>query len=170
MFLFYRQRLAKQAERNRSQFARRIAETIRFHSSARQLSPEALLEEFKEIDKSSSDGCITKEALKEFMASGKMGEMNASDFEAMFAALDADKSGKVDFLEFCTFVGNCNEEFEKVKVRQSVIAARRASRDDFATRRSSVAEAAARGLSTRRLKALEENEVEEDEENEVTKK
>lgn len=45
----------------------------------------------------------TKEALKEFMAFGKMDEMSDNDFEAIFAALDADKSlcGEVDFLEFC---------------------------------------------------------------------
>lgn len=68
-------------------------------------------------------------------------------------------AGRLTFWSFVTF--------EKVKVRQRPT---EPSRDDFATRRSSVTEA--RSLSTLRLKTLEENEVGEDyEENElVTKK
>jgi hypothetical protein len=58
------------------------------------------------------------------MKSGKAGVMNDSEFNALFVSLDTDKSGTVDFLEFCSFMGNCNEEFEAVKSRPSVLARR----------------------------------------------
>ena len=45
-------------------------------------------------------------------SSGKAGKMDQKDSNALFAALYGDNNGKVDFLEFCTFLGVCGEELE----------------------------------------------------------
>jgi hypothetical protein len=123
-FWLHRRQIAKIKKRNRQAFARRIAETVRLEGSTRQLSPDALAEEFKAIDKQSKDGKISKEAMWEFVSSGKAGEMSESDFNTLWASIDIDKNGTVDFLEFCSFMGQCNDDFEKVKGRQSVLEAR----------------------------------------------
>jgi Ca2+-binding EF-hand superfamily protein len=36
------------------------------------------------------------------VSTGKVGELSESDFNALFAAIDLDQSGTVDFLEFWT--------------------------------------------------------------------
>jgi hypothetical protein len=83
------------------------------------LTPEALAEEFERIDTglhdgdgAGADGYISREELWDFLSSGKAGEMNQKDFNALFEALDTDGNGKVDFLEFCSFLSMCGEEFQ----------------------------------------------------------
>lgn len=41
------------------------------------------------------------------MMSGKVGAVTEKDFEAMFATVDDDGSGAIDFAEFVSFVGKC---------------------------------------------------------------
>jgi len=123
----------KQAKRYRTKFAQRVAENINIRASARSLPAAALADEFKRIDKESPNGRISKEALWEFLNSGKAGEMSKSDFDALWAVMDADRSGSVDFLEFCAFMGKCHEEYNQARADRGSIAERSSSRILFAT-------------------------------------
>jgi hypothetical protein len=107
----------------------------------RQLPPEALASELKRIDSETQDGSISKEALWNFMSTGLAGELSESDCNALFAAIDLDQSGTVDFLEFCTFMGKCSDEYRSARTN-------RGSVTDRASRRISVADTTARRLSS----------------------
>jgi len=125
LYAIHRYLVAQQAKRYRITFAKRIADTINVQSSVRSLSPEALAEEFKQIDSKVQDGKLSKDELWEFISSGKAGEMDQRDFDALFAAMDLDKSGSVDFLEFCAFMGKCHDEYENARAGESRVVARR---------------------------------------------
>lgn len=73
--------------------------------------------------------------------------MNKSDFNALFAAIDIDNSGTVDFMEFAAFFGKCSSDFECVKNRQSVLMARASTRERIATKRASTANMSASYLA-----------------------
>uniref|UniRef100_A0A6U3DDF4 EF-hand domain-containing protein n=1 Tax=Entomoneis paludosa TaxID=265537 RepID=A0A6U3DDF4_9STRA len=88
-----------QKDRYKHQFARRIAQTIEFEGAMKDITPEALTAEFERIDEDKS-GSISKPELKAFIGD----RMSDSDFEAMFAAIDLDHNGTVDFEEFCAFM------------------------------------------------------------------
>jgi hypothetical protein len=75
------------------------------------------------------------------LVSSKAGDLSESDFNSLFAAIDLDHSGTVDFLEFCTFMGKCSDEYRSARGNRGSIA-------DRASRRISVADTAARRLST----------------------
>ena len=110
----YSLRLKRQRERIRLNFATRIAETI--SSPDISMNPDALKEEFERIDsgkKDGRDGYISKDELKDYMASGKFGEMDEKDFNVLYLALDADGDGKVDYLEFCSFLRLCAGNIKK---------------------------------------------------------
>jgi hypothetical protein len=141
LYLLHLYRVTQQAKRYRAIFAERIADTIQVPKSMRSLTPEILAKEFKKIDSETQDGQITKEELWAFLDTGAAGEMNQSDFNALFAAIDTDKSGYVDFLEFCTFMGQCHEEYSTARTTCG-------SAIDRASIRLSVADSAARRLST----------------------
>ena len=123
IYYFHRRALKQQELRNRRKFAERIAETVNLVGSSRKLTPDAVAQEFKTICKTScsSDGCITREALWEFLESGKVGTLSKKDFDAMFVAIDADQDGKVDFLEFAAYLGRCGEELEIAKQRRATV-------------------------------------------------
>ena len=133
--------VVRQAQRYRTIFARRIAETINVRGSMRTLSPEALADEFKCIDADVKDGKLSKEELWEFLSDGKAGDIHQKDFDALFAAIDLDGSGSVDFLEFCAFMGKCDQEYRAARVDRGSIVAR-------STRRLQVTNTTARRLST----------------------
>jgi len=125
LYAIHRYLVAQQAQRYRTAFAKRIADTINVQGSVRSLSPEALANEFKQIDSKVQDGKLSKDELWEFISSGKAGEMEQRDFDALFAAMDLDKSGSVDFLEFCAFMGKCHDEYENARAGESRVVARR---------------------------------------------
>ena len=97
-FLLHRWLVKRQARRNRAVFASRIAETIQLETSVNALSPAALAEEFRRIDKQARDGKLSKDELWAFVCSGKAGDLSRKDFDALFAAIDLNKNGEVDFL------------------------------------------------------------------------
>jgi len=153
----------QQKHRYRAAIAQRIVETIEVQKSMRSLSPELLAAEFKKIDSETPDGRITKDELWEFLSSGKAGELSNKDFNALFAAMDADKSGYVDFLEFCSFLGQCHEEY--TGARANVGSGARST-----TGRLSMAETAARRVSSVAVEGLDEAIVgEEEKEKEIEK-
>jgi len=150
-FFWHRHILAKQQARNRNQFARRIAETINLTRTTRQVTPAALVKEFDIIDGKTQDGFITKEDLWEFIGSGKAGELDERDFNALFSAIDLDGNGKVDFLEFCAFMGKCDLEFEEMKRRPSVMQSRPSFSTIVAADRHSFKNTAASRISSRSI-------------------
>jgi len=120
LYYFHLQQMKAQAARNQAVFARRIAETIKLEGPDRELTPEALAEEFKKIDNGCVDGNIDKKELWEFLNSGKVNKMNEKDFNALFAALDTDGDGTVSFMEFSAYMGKAYGDFEKMKDSASV--------------------------------------------------
>merc|ERR1712037_399470 len=74
----------------------------------------------KEFDRVDTDGggTISKEELKAFVQTGKVGLISNKDFEALWCAIDLDNSGEVDFVEFLAFLGSCGTEFESVNKEQ----------------------------------------------------
>mmetsp|Transcript_10105 Transcript_10105/g.26838 ORF Transcript_10105/g.26838 Transcript_10105/m.26838 type:complete len:472 (-) Transcript_10105:8-1423(-) len=113
-------RMKQQAHRYRQNFMKRIAENIHLEGHLSCLTEEQLGEEFKLIDKS-GDGYIQKEEMRDFMMSGKAGKLSQSDFNAMWVALDLDHSGKVDIIEFCTFLSRCGGEYDEVANNQGAL-------------------------------------------------
>jgi hypothetical protein len=101
-------KLKQQAKRNKIMFCRAVGNNIRLRGS---VTPEELQQEFKRIDEAQdSDGKISKAELREFLLSGKIGEINEKDFDALWNVMDADGSGDVDFLEFCSYLGERERE------------------------------------------------------------
>jgi len=126
-YYFHRRKLERQKNRYKRLFARQVAQRIGVAGSVSQLPPEALLAEFKRIDKGlrrssrHMDGYISKDELWRFLSSGKAGEITESDFNALFDAMDPEKRGKVNFVEFCAFLSTCREEFREVEINESEI-------------------------------------------------
>jgi hypothetical protein len=103
-------KLKQQAKRNKIMFCLAVGNNIRLRGS---VTPEKLQQEFKRIDEAQdSDGKISKAELREFLLSGKIGEINEKDFDALWNVMDADGSGDVDFLEFCSYLGERERERE----------------------------------------------------------
>ena len=96
-FLLHRKSMNKQKKRYKEHFVRGIARNITIAPSAGMVSAEQLKKEFDHIDKDKG-GTISKDELKKFVESGKIGEMDKKDFDAMWSALDADGSGEIDFV------------------------------------------------------------------------
>ena len=105
-YLLHRYRLRQQEIRFRTNFAKRVADAIEVSESFYALDASKLLEEFQSINPN-GDGLVLKERMKEFMQSGKVGYISESDFGALWAVMDMDNSGSVDFLEFCAFLAQC---------------------------------------------------------------
>lgn len=124
LFLLHRVRVKQQENRYRTEFAKRVAETIQLSESYYALNETQLLDEFRRIDPGLMDGGegkISKEAMKEFMQSGHVGYITESDFGALWVTIDTDHSGYVDFLEFCAFLAQCEHLLkDKDKDRESV--------------------------------------------------
>jgi hypothetical protein len=104
-------RVNQQARRFKTKFAKRMADTFDLRATMLQLPLEALASEFKKIDSKTQDGHISKEALWNFLSDGKVGDLSESDFNSLFAAIDLDQNGTVDFLELCTFMGKYSDEY-----------------------------------------------------------
>ncbi|KAL7565219.1 hypothetical protein ACA910_016557 [Epithemia clementina (nom. ined.)] len=98
LYVWHVHRINQQADRYKHQFARRIAETINMDHD-KKLSAKGLEQEFKTID-SDGNGVITKEEFYRFMGD----RVSEQDFNVMFAAIDIDHSGSIDFAEFCAFM------------------------------------------------------------------
>ena len=94
---FHRKAVETQKKRYKEHFIRGIARNITISDSAGRVSPEQLKKEFDHIDKDKG-GTISKDELKTFLKSGKVGDISDKDVEAMWAAIDIDNSGEVDFV------------------------------------------------------------------------
>mmetsp|Transcript_10291 Transcript_10291/g.13076 ORF Transcript_10291/g.13076 Transcript_10291/m.13076 type:complete len:474 (+) Transcript_10291:54-1475(+) len=117
---FHRKAIDTQKKRYKEHFIRGIARNITISDSAGRVSPEQLKKEFDHIDKDKG-GTISKDELKTFLKSGKVGDISDKDVEAMWAAIDIDNSGEVDFVEFIAFLGSCGTEFESISKEQKAM-------------------------------------------------
>jgi hypothetical protein len=119
LYLWYRYKLKQQARRFKKKFARRVVGTMSVRASVSQLPPDALTNEFKRIAHGTKEGggkgYITREDLWTFVSSEKAGKIEESDFDALFAAMDINDRGKVNFVDFCTFLGQCQDEFREAR-------------------------------------------------------
>jgi hypothetical protein len=120
LYLWYRYRLDQQASRYKKQFAQRDIGTMSVRASISRLPPDLLANEFKRIAKGTKEGGarvghITKKELWDFLSTGKAGDISESDVDALFAAMDLDSSGTVNFVEICTFMGQCHGEFRSAR-------------------------------------------------------
>lgn len=96
-FFFHRNVIEAQKKRYKEHFVRGIARNITIADSAGRVDPEQLKKEFDHIDKDKG-GTISKDELKKFLMSGKVGDISDKDVDAMWAAIDIDNSGEVDFV------------------------------------------------------------------------
>lgn len=121
LYLFHLKILQDQAAANRAAFARRIASTIKLEGPGREVTPEALAEQFRKIDNGCIDGNIDKAELRAFLDSGSTVRLSEANFEALFAALDTDGDGTVSFMEFSAYLGNAQGEFDTAKKSKAVL-------------------------------------------------
>lgn len=119
-FLLHRNSANNQKKRYKEHFVRGIARNITIADAAGRIDPEQLKKEFDLIDKDGG-GTISKAELTEFLKSGKVGDISDKDISAMWAAIDIDNSGEVDFVEFISFLGSCGTEFETASKEQKAM-------------------------------------------------
>jgi len=148
-YLLHRKVAEDQKRRYKEHFVRGIARNITIADSAGKVSPEELKKEFDHID-SDGGGTISKDELKTFVDSGKVGTISDKDFEALWHAIDIDNSGEVDFVEFLSFLGGCGTEFDSVNQEQKTMT--KEQRMKYASQR----------LSTRALQIPKDDEGDEE--------
>lgn len=116
VYFGWRHAMRKKKARYQRLFVHRIAKEIKFNPTGSiKSSEEDLIQAFKKID-ASEDGYIEKEELRSFLSSESMtgsgtsdkAIISDSDLNALFAALDPKGKGKVNFLDFCTFLSECD--------------------------------------------------------------
>jgi hypothetical protein len=117
MYAIYHRQLKIQKRRVQKRFIRGVAQNITIAPTAGGLDTDAILKEFKHIDKDKG-GTINKEELQVWLQDGKLGEISQSDFNVMWVAMDVDGNGSIDFVEFCTFLSGCGDAFEQVFTEQ----------------------------------------------------
>jgi len=103
----------RRIDRYKFSFASQMAQRIDHRASISQLSPTELEEEFNRISngKNTSSGQIDKDDLWKFLSTEKAGHLSKKDFDCLYSAMDTDKNGNVSFLEFCSFMTDCQSEF-----------------------------------------------------------
>mmetsp|Transcript_19106 Transcript_19106/g.29001 ORF Transcript_19106/g.29001 Transcript_19106/m.29001 type:complete len:466 (+) Transcript_19106:114-1511(+) len=113
MHSFHKKRMADERERLKNEFARRIIRTFSVTNGEEAITMEKITEEFQRIDSGTpegGDGRISKAEMKKFiMASDSVsggGQMKDSDFETLFALIDEDGGGDINFTEFSAFMGH----------------------------------------------------------------
>jgi len=113
IYLLVRHRTKQQEHRFRGHFVRTMCTRISVRQSVGAISPDALAKEFAKIDSVQNNGYIDKDELWAFVQTGKAGEMSEDDFGALFSAMDMQGRGKVSFVEFCTFLSGCGDQFDE---------------------------------------------------------
>ena len=119
-YLLHRKKSEDQKSRYKLHLVRGIARNISIAGTAGMVSPDKLRKEFDHLD-SDGGGAISKDELKKFVESGKVGTISGKDFEALWRAIDIDDSGEVNFVEFISFLGGCGDEFDTVYKEQSAM-------------------------------------------------
>jgi len=106
----HKKKMAAEKERLKNEFARRIVGTFSVGSGGEAITMEKITEEFQRIDSGSEggDGRISKTEMKNFITTSDTagGQMKEGDFETLFALIDEDGNGDIDFAEFSAFMGH----------------------------------------------------------------
>jgi hypothetical protein len=114
---FHKKRMAAEKERLKNEFARRIVGTFSIGSGGEAIVMEKLTEEFKRIDSGAEggNGRISKAEMKHFIMTSDSGggQMKDSDFETLFALIDEDGGGDIDFAEFSAFMGHIKTHIDQ---------------------------------------------------------
>lgn len=107
----YQYKIYRIKQKAKFKFSKRMAQS--FHhivNDSALVTPEELIEEFHKIesnDGEGGDGLISKAEMWLFVTS-KDGDMTEKEFDVLFAAVDKNKSGMIDFAEFCAFFCELN--------------------------------------------------------------
>jgi len=113
----HKKRMATEKERLKNEFARRLVETFSIGSGREAITMEKITEEFQRIDSGpqGGDGRISKAEMKTFIVSSDSGggQMKEGDFETLFALIDEDGGGDIDFTEFSAFMGHIKSNIDK---------------------------------------------------------
>jgi len=105
-YVFHSTTMKRKEKRIKEQFSMRMKQSITMKSFSGNNSAQ-FHEIFKRIDKD-GDGYIERDELQEYM-NAKGETMPESDFDALWKSFDIDKSGTIDYLEFCVFMAKNQE-------------------------------------------------------------
>jgi len=105
-YVFHSTTMKRKEKRIKEQFSMRMKQSITMKSFSGNNSAQ-FHEIFKRIDKD-GDGYIERDELQEYM-NAKGETMPESDFDALWKSFDTDKSGTIDYLEFCVFMAKNQE-------------------------------------------------------------
>jgi hypothetical protein len=131
LLFWLRYRLIKQRKRYKERFVQQIARNITIGPSPGDIPAEKLGEQIRHI--SGKHGIIAKDDLRKWMFDIKLNFISDQDFEALWNAMDVDRKGVVDPVEFIVFLSLCGPEFEKV--HQQIVSMPKMERLKFASRR-----------------------------------
>lgn len=115
---FHKKRMEAEKERLKNDFARRIVGTFSIASGGEAITMEKITEEFQRIDsgpEGGGDGKISKAEMKNFIMTSDSGggQMKDSDFDILFALIDEDGNGDIDFAEFSAFMGHIKTNIDQ---------------------------------------------------------
>ena len=111
-YILYVYKLKRQEKRIKKRFVQQIARNINIGPSPRCIPADKLIEEVQHIG--NEDGRITKADLLQWMNDIKLEFISDNDFEALWGALDIDRKGEVNPVDFFVFLSACGAEFEEV--------------------------------------------------------
>jgi hypothetical protein len=108
----YYRRLKKQRKRYKKRFVQQIARNIAIGPSPGCISADKLAQEVGHIGR--EKGVISKQDLWLWMNDIKLTFLSDSDFQALWNAIDIERRGLVDPVEFIVFLSMCGSEFKEV--------------------------------------------------------
>ena len=108
-FLWHRRLMKKNEARMREDFGRRMMNSVEIANFSAN-DPTQLTEMFKQLD-GDENGFIEKQELRNFMDKREP-VMSEADFNVLWKSIDADKSGTIDYIEFCIFVAKSSSDIK----------------------------------------------------------
>lgn len=109
--VFYRTMMARKEKRIRQHFRQRLRQSVAMKSFSVNNSQQ-FEGMFKRID-AEGTGYIEKKELRDYM-NKREPVISTKDFEDLWTSIDTDKSGRVDYLEFCVFMAKCESDMDDV--------------------------------------------------------
>jgi len=109
--VFYRTMMARKEKRIRQHFRQRLRQSVAMKSFSANNSKQ-FEGMFKRID-AEGTGYIEKKELRDYM-NKREPVISTKDFEDLWTSIDMDKSGRVDYLEFCVFMAKCESDMNDV--------------------------------------------------------
>ena len=128
--MILQRKLKRQELQYKSAFVHQVTRSIDMRSSTSQVSAEELAKMITRINEglkeaaaptgrasatSAVEGIITREELWEFLSSGVAGNIYETDFTLLFDAIDIERRGKVNFVEFIVFLSTCGKDLSELE-------------------------------------------------------